>query len=38
MWENTYHTPPNFLTIAGFNAELIIELAIIDAGSPARQR
>ncbi|MCG2891400.1 MAG: ABC transporter substrate-binding protein [Acidilobus sp.] len=33
MWESTYHTPPNFLAIAGFNAGLIIELAIIDAGS-----
>jgi len=33
MWESTYHTPPNFLAIAGFNAGLIIELAIMDAGS-----
>ncbi|MGC9071813.1 MAG: ABC transporter substrate-binding protein [Acidilobus sp.] len=32
-WVSTYHTPPNFLAIAGFNAGLIIELAIIDAGS-----
>jgi len=33
LWESTYHTPPNFLAIAGFNAGLIIELAIMDAGS-----
>lgn len=33
MWVSTYHTPPNFLAIAGFNAGLIIQLAIEDAGT-----
>mgnify|MGYP001772854440 FL=1 len=33
MWENFTHTPPNFLGIAGFNAGLIIQLAIEDAGT-----
>ena len=33
MWTSTYHTPPNFLAIAGFNAGLIIQLAIEDAGT-----
>ncbi|WP_238523644.1 ABC transporter substrate-binding protein [Acidilobus saccharovorans] len=33
MWVNFTHTSPNFLAIAGFNAGLIIQLAIQDAGT-----